>query len=128
MAREERDRLRLRLLMVIFCLIGAWVIILGMFFGDDRAIVLGVFVLGVPLLLSIGLFLIRSAQDDYWVIEPSASHRELGGPSTDRDGVIDEGPGTCPTCGGTLFYGRVNCPHCSESIFQTEDDARPPEI
>jgi hypothetical protein len=37
--------------------------------------------------------------------------------------------GTCQSCGGTLFYGRLHCPHCSESIFQgAGEDGPPPEF
>jgi hypothetical protein len=25
-------------------------------------------------------------------------------------------PGKCPECGGTLFLGRTNCPHCSAPV------------
>ncbi len=26
-------------------------------------------------------------------------------------------PGKCPECGGTLFIGRSNCPHCGEMVL-----------
>ena len=42
--------------------------------------------------------------------------------------VPDDGPGTCPACGGALFYGRINCPHCSESIFMDTGEVPPPEL
>ena len=27
-------------------------------------------------------------------------------------------PGRCRVCGGTLFLGRPNCPHCSSSVLE----------
>ncbi len=38
-------------------------------------------------------------------------------------------PGQCQTCGSTLHYGKLFCPHCSAPIFRTDlDGPAPPEL
>jgi hypothetical protein len=67
-------------------------------------------------------------REDPMIIEPTWDTLEEGEEELQLDGAAGKGPGVCPACGGALFYGRVNCPHCSASIFQDPDRPPPPEV
>jgi hypothetical protein len=66
--------------------------------------------------------------EDPMIIEPTWDVVEEGEEEHQLYRADGKGPGTCPSCGGTLFYGRVNCPHCSESIFLDDGGSPPPEL
>jgi len=107
----------------------------GIIIGDGNLIVLGGFTVGIPSLLYVGVRIVETQNDEYLErqrspAEPRGSGQGRGPYMEGVDGsVLQEGPGTCQACGGTLFYVRLNCPHCSESIFQgAGDEARPPEF
>lgn len=54
---------------------------------------------------------------------PTPAGREfLGLPSVYYQAAPDRPePGRCRVCGGTLFLGRPNCPHCSSPVLERID-------
>ena len=116
------------LLLGLSLLSGAISIITGFVIDSRPLILLGIFCPTCTFLVLIGYIMLESRDDDYWVIEPSAAHRSDPGEIDPSVPGLEQGPGTCPACGGTLFYGRLNCPHCSASVFASDDASRPPEL
>jgi hypothetical protein len=135
---------------LVFSLLGGGLVILGILEASPERYTLGAFVAGIPLafylyslkveffeewnlwsLMSADRRRRRERREASWTITPTyaAPHRPTM-PATrgPHQALPLYGPGTCPACGGTLFYGRLNCPHCSEPVFRDGDGARPPEL
>jgi hypothetical protein len=92
-------------------------------------VLFGAFMIGFSILLFIGYRVIEASSDDDWVIKASPSEAPSSDPYLSFIANPQDGPGSCPSCGGALFYGRLHCPHCSESIFQgTGEVGQPPEL
>ena len=126
---ENRGFSSLVLLVGLGVMAGSIVSGIGNAIPDGRILLLGVIVIVSSILVWIVFWLKGDGRDDHWVIEPSSPRDAQGRPDpSDADG-LDDGPGICTACGGTLHYGRLHCPHCSESIFQgAGEEARPPEF
>jgi hypothetical protein len=141
---------------VVAILIGSVMLISGLYLHEALFIVAGIIMMFIPIMVyapirggwlsyeraavaPLSLWELRQ-RDRYRHIQArdDARRRKLSrvpGPPPDPpssrgpfQSVPAEGPGTCPSCGGALFYGRVNCPHCSESIFLDAGEASPPEL
>lgn len=113
-------------LVVILILCGILVMVSGIVIDDGNLVVLGGFMVGTPSLLYIGTRIVETQHDEY--LERQWSPTELEGIGQHMRPMMD-GAGICQACGGTLFYGRLHCPHCSESIFQgAGNETLPPEF
>jgi hypothetical protein len=125
--RTNKD-LRIRLLILLLLLSGVLAFFIGLLIPVYELSVIGVFLIGMPILLYVGYLMVEAQRDEGMVIEASQRAFRPAGIGPPGEGVLQEGPGTCPACGGTLFYGRVNCPHCSVSIFLDAGESPPPEL
>lgn len=129
-------------------IVGGTMVVLGIVENAPGTYLLGAFVAGIPLAFFIYIWWTevlapvsmvdriseaqrhrREARQEEWTIYPDAS-APPGVPGTRGpfQAVPLYSPGNCPACGGTLFYGRLNCPHCSEPVFRDGEGARPPEL
>ena len=117
-------------LFVVLSLIGGTILFtIGVAAGDTSLIAIGVLWPLGAILFYLPYVMTETGTDGTWVIEPSATRYVGEGPSPSQEATLDDGPGICQTCGGALHYGRLHCPHCSESIFQgAGDEDRPPEF
>ncbi|UCC93883.1 MAG: hypothetical protein JSW25_04230 [Thermoplasmata archaeon] len=116
----------IRFMVPLACFTGTLAVLVGYDKGMSWLLMLGIFMVGFPLLVAIGYYVIQAGTDEKWVITESSSPKPGQKPYLSFVDEPLDGPGNCPTCGGALFYGRVNCPHCSESIFNVDDEARSP--
>ncbi|NIP34602.1 MAG: hypothetical protein GWN18_06620, partial [Thermoplasmata archaeon] len=106
---------------LLYIAMGLPTIVFGLYIDNPWVIALGAGAVAVPLLVAAYYLLKEGRQDDYWVIEPSAVLDEDSLELDPDQFDLEDGPGTCPTCGGTLFYGRLNCPHCSAPVFRSDE-------
>ncbi|NIS11750.1 MAG: hypothetical protein GWN39_06555, partial [Thermoplasmata archaeon] len=121
MAGRRRGRFRLNDMELLYIAMGLPTIVFGLYIDNPWVIALGAGAVAVPLLVAAYYLLKEGRQDDYWVIEPSAVLDEDSLELDPDQFDLEDGPGTCPTCGGTLFYGRLNCPHCSAPVFRSDE-------
>ncbi len=140
----------LAIIAIASAFVGGALVVVGILDNAPEMYMLGAFVAGIPLafyvymwwtdLIGPGVLAAlgsegrrrrREDHDERWMIyadAPPPSPPPVPGTRGPSQAMPLYGPGTCPSCGGALFYGRLNCPHCSEPVFRDEEGMRPPEL
>ncbi len=148
---ESGDPIRnLAIVATAGAILGGALVVAGALDGRPGWVMLGAFVAGIPLAFYWTAWKVEFISDLPWVRRryearrrrrvrtdgrwtrhpeaPPTSRQQVPGGTGSFQAMPLYGPGTCPTCGGTLFYGRLNCPHCSAPVFRSDDGTRPPEL